>query len=302
MLSVCVPIYNYDMRETVAHLEEQASQLPVPCEITCLDDGSDESCKAKNASLAALPHVRYAELPQNVGRARVRNLLAEEARYEYLLFLDCDSIVPDGFLAAYEALLQTKPQVVCGGRLYAASDSDRQHLLRYRYGVERESKRADVRSREPYRSFMTNNFLVRRDVLQAIPFDESITRYGHEDTLFGYRLMQAHIPIQHIENPVVNGDVETNAIFLHKTQEGVRSLCGIYRRMGADPDFVSQVSLLRFYTKVRCAHLLWLVSGAFTLFRKSLEWGFTTGRCTNMRLFSFYKLGLFARLERHPES
>lgn len=299
MLSVCIPVYNYDMRATVARLARQAQELTVPCEIVCLDDGSDDTFKLLNKEIAT--HARYIELKENVGRARIRNLLVEQARYDSLLFLDCDSLIPDGFLAGYAAHLQTMEGVVCGGRIYDAKDNDRRHRLRYRYGVECESKRAAERRLQPYRSFMTNNFMVRRNVIEAIPFDGRISRYGHEDTLFGYHLMRQDIPVVHIENPVVNGDVEENAVFLGKTQEGVRSLWEIARRMEGDAAFAGQVSLLSFYAKVRRLHLAAPVRWTFSLLRRPLEKAFATGRMANMKLFAFYKLGLFATLEKKGE-
>ena len=291
MISVCIPIFNYDMRETVERLSQQAVTSPVEVEIVCIDDCSDQYFRSLNRSIASM--VKYVELPSNVGRARIRNLFLQYARYQYLLFLDCDSLIPDGFIEHFVALMDGNPEVVCGGRIYDSASNDLAHRLRYTYGIQCESKDANERRKHPYRSFMTNNFMVRRDVLEAVPFDESIQLYGHEDTLFGYRLMQRGVTVTHVENPVVNGDVELNEVFLDKTREGVSSLSEIYNRLGDDEEFVSQVSLLSFYEKVHRLHLDWAVLWPYRLLKNWLESGFESGHRVGMRLFAFYKLGFF---------
>lgn len=296
MLSICIPIYNRDMRDTVRRLAEQAAQAGIEYEIVCIDDCSESTYKEGNRALHGM--CRYVELEQNIGRARIRNLFLQYARYDYLLFLDCDSLPPDGFIMRYAEILRQKPRVVCGGRVYAAESDDREHHLRYTYGIRCESHTASERRQHPYRSFMTNNFIIDREVLGAIPFDERIALYGHEDTLFGYCLMQHRVPIVHVDNPVINGDVETNSEFLRKTREGVRSLAAIYGWKKDDPQFLQQVSLLDFYGKVRRLGLDAFVGWLYRLSRPVLEKGFLNGKFVSMKAFAFYKLGLFIQLNR----
>ena len=143
---------------------------------------------------------------------------------------------------------------------------------------------------------MTNNFIIDREVLGAIPFDERIALYGHEDTLFGYCLMQHRVPIVHVDNPVINGDVETNSEFLRKTREGVRSLAAIYGWKKDDPLFLQQVSLLDFYGKMRRFGLTGIVGWIYGLLCPILEKGFLNGKFVSMKAFAFYKLGLFIQI------
>lgn len=301
MISICIPIYNRDMRDTVAALAAQMRTAAVPCELVCIDDHSEAAIAETNKVVEAVGH--YIVLPENVGRARIRNLFRQNARYEYLLFLDCDSVIPEGFLQRYADFLgrETRHMVVCGGREYAAESDDREHHLRYVYGVKCESRNAHQRRKHPYRSFMTNNFIVHRDVLKAIPFDERISLYGHEDTLFGYRLMQQHIPITHVDNPVVNGDVESNDLFLAKTEEGVQSLAEIYRWMGQERGFADQVALLRCYRLLHRFKVDGFIYALYRLVRPWLKEGFVSGKRVNMKLFAFYKLGLLTENLRNSK-
>ena len=294
MLSICIPIYNRDMCDTLRRLAEQAAQAGIEYEIVCIDDCSERTYKEGNRALHGM--CRYVELEQNIGRARIRNLFLQYARYDYLLFLDCDSLLPDGFIKRYAEILRQKPRVVCGGRVYEAESDDREHHLRYIYGIRCESHTAAERRRQPYRSFLTNNFIIDREVLGAIPFDERIALYGHEDTLFGYCLMQHRVPIVHVDNPVINGDVETNSEFLRKTREGVRSLAAIYGWKKDDPLFLQQVSLLDFYGKMRRFGLTGIVGWIYGLLCPVLEKGFLNGKFVSMKAFAFYKLGLFIQI------
>lgn len=292
MISICIPIYNRDMSDTVRELASQIRSLDVPCELICIDDHSDNNFAEKNKHLGEAG--KYVVLDENVGRARIRNLFLKYASYDYLLFLDCDSLVTENFLSCYVRLLmhERTAKVVCGGRVYDAKSDDREHHLRYVYGVKCESHTAEQRRKYPYRSFMTNNFIVHRDVLKEVPFDERISRYGHEDTLFGYRLMQHKVPIVHIDNPVINGDVETNEEFMRKTADGVKSLADIYRWMGNDKEFVKQVSLLRFYDCTQRWKLNRCIYCLFKLVKPWIAEGLKRGERVNMKLFAFYKLGL----------
>ena len=254
MISICIPIYNHYTYPMVRRLARQIASADADSyEIVCIDDHSSGYYISQNKGIAEL--ATYVLLETNVGRARIRNLFLQHAKGEYLLFLDCDSLVPENFVNEYAKTLARKPAVVVGGRVYDDTFNDREHRLRYLYGTKIESRPLLERLKNPYRSFMTNNFMVRRDVLDKIRFDESLTKYGHEDTLFGYRLEQNHIPILHIDNPVINGQVEENAEFLHKSVEAVENLAKLYDDMWEDQRFCHSVRLLNTYNRVRRMNL-----------------------------------------------
>jgi glycosyltransferase involved in cell wall biosynthesis len=82
MFSILIPIYNFDVRPLVEALVGQCrKELEGEFEILCFDDGSEREYLEKNRQLKVFPEVNYRELPQNLGRARIRNLLAESARF-----------------------------------------------------------------------------------------------------------------------------------------------------------------------------------------------------------------------------
>lgn len=291
MLSICIPVYNFYVYPLARRLANQARNINAEVEIVCIDDHSSSFYEGQNK---ALPEVAtYIRLSENVGRAKIRNLFLKYAKGEYMLFLDDDSVVPDNFLKLYIRQIASNPQVVVGGRTYDGRGNDTEHRLRYLYGVKVESRTEEQRKRRPYQSFMTNNFMIRRDVLEKIRFDESIVKYGHEDTVFGYRLEQNKIPIVHIDNPVVNGQVEDNVEFLHKSVEAVENLVKIYDNMWEDQRFCHSVRLLRTYGRVRRMGLTKLFYAAFKLLKAPIESHFVNGNAISLRQFGFYKLGVF---------
>jgi GT2 family glycosyltransferase len=232
-LSVLIPVYNRDVTVLVSNLLEQAADWGGAVEILCFDDGSAPEFRELNALLAAWPIVDYVELPQNVGRAIIRNRLAGAARHEWLLLLDNDSLLPDDqFIARYAAARRLAP-VLVGGTIYEFSPpADASLLLRWHYGREREARRAQVRQREPHAQLTLNNLLIRADVFRRFGLDESLTRYGHEDTKFGWRLRAAGVAVRHLDNPVLHDGLEAASDFLHKTHEAVRNLALLYRTDG----------------------------------------------------------------------
>lgn len=287
MLSILIPVYNYDIRSLVLELRRQCSTSGTEWEILCFDDGSAPGWKEKNREMEGLPGVRYRELPENLGRARIRNLLADEARGDYLLFLDCDSEVPDGaYLKRY--VEQLRPDgLLYGGRSYhACRPDDPAMYFHWLYGSRREAVPAVVRRLQPYRSFMTNNFLMPKAVFQQIRFDGRLLQYGHEDTLFGMELEKRKVSILHLDNPLIHAGLEPVDMFLAKTRQGIQNLAFLYRS-GSDID----TRLLRFYEWLKgwggVAFLRpWLRFCRPALVRQ------LKSRRPSLRLFDLYKLSL----------
>ena len=293
MISICIPLYNFDAIGLISEIQKQMIRSEFPCELILIDDYSKEEYRQVYRSGSGTH--QYIELPENVGRAKIRNLFLEYSNQPYLLFLDCDSIIqnPD-FLKNYITIMETSPDIVCGGRVYPSEKPDQEHLLRWKYGIERESKTCATRKKDPNRSFMTNNFLIKKELFQNIRFDERLTKYGHEDTLFGLELAKRGITITHIENPVLNGDIETNEEFLKKTEAGIENLVKILEFTENDSKIKENISLLQTYQKILWAKPILKPIFKWTnpIIRKKLSKGESS-----VALFNIYKLGFL--LERY---
>lgn len=289
MLSICVPIYNFDVRNTVRRLKLQAEMIEEEVEIVCIDDHSNQHYRDINASISSDAH--YIKLPHNVGRSAIRNMFLQHATQPYLLFLDCDSvIVSRDFLKTYVRLIKAEaPQVVSGGCVYPPRYG-RNQRLRYMYGNRHETKPSAVRSSDPYGNFTARNFVVRREILQAIPFDERVLKYGYEDSLFAYQLKCQGITVKHIDNMVEHGYLESNQEYLSKTIESMSGLSQIYNFMWEDQSFCRHVRLLNAYNKIHRSHIESLVLFVFRVSHHWMERNFVRG-WANPNAFEFYRLG-----------
>lgn len=252
MLSVLIPIYNFDVRLLVSELYDQLEELKIPFEIRCYDDGSYFDFRMNNQRIAAYPNVTYRELPENIGRSKIRNKLASEAQYEYLLFLDCDGMCGENPLIR-KYLEQLGPnRVLCGGRLYAKEiPSNSNLILHWKYGSEREVISFQKRAKKPYKGFQSNNFLIAKALFESIKFDENITGYGHEDTLFGQALKARGVEILHMDNPVLHMGLKTTHHFLESTQQAIHNLAYMIRNGLAD----KSISLYRAYRTIAILRL-----------------------------------------------
>ena len=294
MLSICIPIYNFEVTELVTELEKQVQLLEQSVEIILIDDCSKLEYKEKNKG--ACCRFNYIELTQNIGRASIRNLFLKYAKNDFLLFLDCDSlVVSSDFLTSYIDQIKRDKHVICGGRVYPDEKPTKEFLLRWKYGKYRESQPASIRQTHPYQSFLTNNFVVKKEVLSKIKFDESLKDYGHEDTLFGFELKKQNVPITHIGNPILNGDLESNIDFILNTEKGIKNLVKINNKLNNDSEFIHDVKLLRIFYQLKYARPI-IRFTYFTmgwLIKKTLVRGYT-----NLTLFSFYKLGILEKVMR----
>ena len=296
MLSICIPVYNFPIETLTLDLKAQMQQLDVPIELVLIDDASSNFSQSQNKNAFYLAD-KFVPLQNNVGRAKIRNLFLEHARFPFLLFLDCDAkIHRTHFLQEYvQFLLQNETaKVVCGGRVYPEKLPSESQALRWHYGWRKESRNAKLRSLEPHRSFMTNNFLIHRSVFQNVRFDEQITKYGHEDTLFGFELSKLKYQIHHIENPVMNDDIETNEVFLQKTEAGLENLRYLYQRFRNDRIFIQNIKILSTYHRFQSTKTTFLLRCMDffigKILRRSLE-----KKCTSMLVFDLYKLLYLSR-------
>jgi glycosyltransferase involved in cell wall biosynthesis len=253
MISVCIPSYNCDITTLVMLLLRYQEPKDHDFEIVVIDDASMDKYKVANRSILGSNRVTYIELDKNIGRSAIRNLFFNYTKFEYLLFLDCDSIIlsPNSFLRNYFDQISDKVGVTCGGRKYSGKPGRRKYVLRWKFGVRREFKMAKERSQNPYHSFMTNNFLIKRDVLEAIKFEEKLKGYGHEDSLFGYQLMKNNISIKHIDNPTAHDFTETSDEFLKKTRQGIENLLFIHISLLPSGEFVEVNKLLKTFEKTK---------------------------------------------------
>lgn len=267
MLSILIPTYNTNLHPLVSELQALLIESQIDYEIIISDDASsDMSVRYHNSLLAEQEHVQYIQYEQNIGRSKIRNSLADAAKYPTLLFMDCDARVKrSDYISNYlhflnEKNLQGTDFVVLGGLSYRELRPEKTKLLRYRYGIKREVRPAYERNRDPYRAFTPFNMLIAKSVFEKCRFEESLKQYGYEDTFFGIELKKCGIPVYHIDNELYHEGIDTNELLLDKVAAGVANLVNLQSHNKLDNKFIAVSTLLATYQKLKKT-----LTGKFTL-------------------------------------
>lgn len=284
-LSILIPTYNGICTTLVRSLHQQAEMLDLDYEIIVADDGStDLHVKEVNRTINTLPHCRLIERQENAGRAAIRNFLTKEAQYDWLLFIDSDMVVcRNDFLLKY---IQTNDAPVVDGGVNIGPHIPGNLRSIYENASAHEHI-AEMRQKKPYQDFHTANFLIRRDLMLAHPFDQRFRYYGYEDVLFGKELERHSIPIRHNDNPLSFEIFESNADFVNKTEEGLRTLHLFQEELRGYSRLLDITSRLP-HIPIRLWHRLF---GWWE--RRNL-----TGSHPRLWIFKLYKLGYFLSLPR----
>lgn len=296
MISVLIPVYNYDISRLVSDLHSQLSDIQIPFEIIIYDDASREPFPSQNRKACQnLSHVYFMALETNHGRAAIRNMMAGRAYYEHLLFLDCDAeVMSPHFIQNYVRQLPVKGAMV-GGIAYSPIQPNENFYLRWFYGVKREVKPLESRISAPYHSFSGFNFLINTKIFREIKFNEQILQYGHEDTLFGYELMKRGVEILHINNPLIHNGLESNEGFLLKTLSALKNFRWMLRAELLSDSNLKHNKLYQIYHILKKAHLLWPVEKVLALNQRGMSQNLNSNKA-RIWIFDCWKLLQFIRL------
>jgi glycosyltransferase involved in cell wall biosynthesis len=293
-ISILIPVNNFDIVALVSSMRGGLELVPEFGEIIIGDDGSDEEYRKKYKSLED-EKIKVLVSERNIGRAAIRNRLIAEAKGDFFLFIDADTMIPgtaEAFLCKWLELTESA-KVICGGIIYSdIIPGDPEKRLRWTYGKRYEQKKASERNKHPYSSFSTFNVLVEKSVFSRLRFYEELKKYGFEDTLFGYQLKKAGINVLHIDNGLVHEGLETNKEFLMKTKFSMENLSRLYDNVTDKRTFTSIVGLLKIYRWLKFFHLTRIIAGLFIRFRDRMELKLDSSQISIM-LFKFYKISMF---------
>ena len=233
-LSVLIPFYGTSPEPLLAALAACSRPPGTSLEFVFADDGTPDRSMAQ-ALIRAAGRVdvpcRVIVAPRNLGRSRIRNLLADEAGGEFLLFLDCDMRLPDtGFLEAYLRLVAERHVMAAyGGFVMAESDDAPATCLHAYYSRRSDCLPAAKRRLNPEKYTFTNNLLVHRDLMRVYRFDESFQGWGWEDVDWALSVGRRYT-IEQIDNPVVNPGASTAENIIGKFEESVANFEILARR------------------------------------------------------------------------
>lgn len=293
MLSVLIPTYNYDTLPLVKVLHKQCLRANIIFEIIVFDDGSG-AYSSQHQTINTLTNCHFVALPQNIGRSCIRNLLAQKAKFNQLLFLDAD-VMPatPNFIREYLKWIDDEEKVVSGGLLYREKKPEKDLLLRWKYGQSREAIPAHIRRLKPYQRLLASNFLIRKSLISRIPFNEKIPNLRREDTIFSYNLMQQHVHVVHIDNPVYHDGLDDFKSTLMKEQQSLQGLNLLMQQQILPPEYLRISLLFKFISEFR---LRKPIAALFRLIEKQLLKNMS-GSNPSLRLFDLYRIGYLCSLK-----
>lgn len=285
-LSIITPTYNEDCTRQVCQLLEQ---LPDNCEIIVGDDGStDENIRQQNRTIATMPHCRFWESPENIGRAAMRNRLVNMSEGEWILSLDAGAEITSGdFIEQYIRATETRHEDVFIGGVIFPEDGEPQHSLRCRY------ERSYRRNRDAGKvsvTLKTGNCLIRKELLTKFPFDENIRKYGHEDMLLGMRFKKAGYTMCYFPSSVIISKYDRNSDYLAKMHEANLVLYEHRKELARESKLLQTVS------KMDRLHLTPLIHLWHRLTRSLIEKQLC-GKNPSIFLFQLWKLGDYCTLK-----
>ncbi|MDR3117916.1 MAG: glycosyltransferase [Mediterranea sp.] len=186
--SVIIPVYNRP-DEVDELLHSLILQQDAQFEVIVVEDGSTVPCKEIVDSYASRLDIHYFSKP-NSGPGQSRNYGAERSTGDYLIILDSDCILPEGYFEAVGKALQATPADAFGGPDRAhESFTSTQKAINYSMtsffttgGIRGGKKKMD---KFYPRSF---NMGIRRDVYEALG-GFSDMRFG-EDIDFSIRIFK----------------------------------------------------------------------------------------------------------------
>ncbi|MCB0704171.1 MAG: glycosyltransferase family 2 protein [Saprospiraceae bacterium] len=289
MLSILIPVYRFRVYPLLAGLLEQGNQLGIPIEILLYDDASGFEYSEERKLSESDSRLRIVFLEKNLGRSRIRNKLAADAAYPWLLFMDADSaLVSPTYLNTYWNN-RSEEVLLNGGTSYASEPpKDKQLYFRWYYGRNREQRAASVRQAAPFEGFSTHHFFCHKDVFKKVCFPDELKGYGHEDTLFGFRLRVAGFSIRHLDNPLEHIGLEDTTSYIKKTKEALDNLHTLRTNY---PEVSTRLS--KTYDKLRRWRLIWVPALFYRIFGRRLEKHFQSGN-PNLLLFDLFRLGYYA--------
>lgn len=292
MISILIPTYNYNVYKLVQELHQQGQRMEQDFEIRVYDDCSVFTIP-ENEKINHLSHSTFTSLKKNIGRSAIRGLLAEDAKFDWLLFLDAD-VMPKrtDFIEKYiKGIKETDADVVFGGISYEEKKPNVKKLLRWEYGRNREAKSVDLRKKEPY-FIISQNLCIKKDVF--LKANTLIENYYGLDNFFSNQLKNIKAKVLHIDNPVIHLGLEENEKFLRKALKAVETTVILEGRGLMD---ANMRPIQKSFLKLKKFRLQNIFSFIISKFDRRMENNFNS-KNPNLFWFDLYRLNYYIQLKK----
>lgn len=291
MISILIPIYNYNVYPLVEELHRQCVECGAIFEILCQDDGSSLNF-VENIQINNLNHCSYLLNEKNTGRAANINKLVELSKFDHILLLEADAFPSNSnYIEKYIEVIKQEPQAVFGGVIYSPNKPPENALLRWIYGNARESRDLEYRLKNPFDIVFSWNLVMQKDVFFKNPFDSSITTYGFEDLVFLKKLKANSVVIQQIDNPCFHQNVELSTVFIEKSKTAILNLIQLHFNNTLQTSDSKLLNAFHYLEKLYLTSVFILI---YEKFGKSMEKNLLSER-PSLFLFDLYRLGYFCK-------
>jgi glycosyltransferase involved in cell wall biosynthesis len=212
-VTVVVPHYNRPdfVREALLSIHNQTVK---PAEVLLVDDNSSPENRAKLKDLSSLATI--ITTPKNLGLAGARNFGAQNAKGEWLAFLDDDDLFLPDKQERQIRYLEAHPQVkALGGGLTMVTPDGQQE-----YWGGKPTRQLTLAHALCYTASMAQALMIRRDVFLELGGFDGRLRYL-EDLEFGIRLLASGHETHFLAEP----------LFLYHRGGGRQQLSFEWRKM-----------------------------------------------------------------------
>ena len=185
-VSVIMPVYNGE--KYIKQAVESVFAQKVATELLVIDDGSTDHTEKVLSAYEGREDFRYLKNKENMGAARSRNRGVQEARGEYIAFLDADDWWEKGKLTAQLELLEKTGYVLCstGRELMKADGTDTGRYI-------------PVKEKILYRDLLKHNSIncssvvIRREAALEFPMEHDDS---HEDYITWLKAAAKNMAVQ----------------------------------------------------------------------------------------------------------
>jgi len=286
MISVLIPVYNYNIQPLLRSLISQFETVNCDWEILLSDDASTKEVKTQNLNFIETLNSKQINLYQqkvNVGNAANRNFLITKATFDWLLFLDADVLpVNSNFISNFIKSMQSTSNKIIAGNIIYDTENPLPHLLRWKYGKAKEQKSLKERKNETILNCRGANFAIKKALVKKVNFPILQEKYGFVDTRFFLQFNENQIYV--LENPVYHLGIEENSIFLNKTKKAIANALFL---MNTDKELSTKISLVSKYKKVRT--LKYFLSKVYLKLHEKIERNLESKK-PSVFLFQIYKM------------
>ena len=205
-ISIIVPVYNGE-RYIGDCLQALFNQTCPPHEILVVDDGSTD----RTAAYIHTP-ARRISTTGRTGAGAARNLGAQHATGDILLFTDIDVVAPPDWVEKTRDVIQTR-HVLCGGGGYCGpvEQSCIQWFAHYELVQRRQHLQGYVET------LVSNNLFCDRALFMEVGgFPESYRRASSEDMEFSWTVSRNHKLWWEQDNGVFHNFTPTLSAYIHQ--------------------------------------------------------------------------------------